>query len=345
MRLIINTVLNSRYSIISYISQGGFGFTYLAEDNLFKEKVCIKELYISGKSTRGENQEIISENNVNFSFDHFLDKFWEEASQLALFNHPNIVKVKDFFKENGSAYMVMEFVEGVSLRQLILESGPLPINNAISLFNQLLDAVEIVHNASMLHRDIKPDNILLKPDQSLVLIDFGSAREFLEGKTLTQTAMLTPGYAPIEQYGSKRQRGAFTDIYALGATLYFMITGVKPIDATDRYAEEMPAPHQLNSEISLQLSSAIMLAMQMRPEDRFQSVSEFRKGLFDLSRPLTKKTKFLFKRPLNLFQKLKGRKNFVIFILSIALISTLLLFYFSEKRNENLDEIEVVKDE
>jgi serine/threonine protein kinase len=173
----------------------------------------------------------------------------------------------------------MEFVEGQTLKQLVSSGGAMNTEIALPIFNQLLDAVETVHKAGMLHRDIKPDNILITPDKKVVLIDFGSARDFIEGKTLTQTAMLTPGYAPIEQYGSKKQRGAYTDIYALGATLYFMLTATKPQDATDRYSEEMPAPHELNPKVSTQLSSVIMLAMQIKPEDRFQKVGDMRAAI------------------------------------------------------------------
>jgi serine/threonine protein kinase len=144
---------------------------------------------------------------------------------------------------------------------------------------QLLDAVETVHNANMLHRDIKPENVLIANDNKVVLIDFGSARDYEEAKTLTHSTILTPGYAPIEQYSNRAKRGAFTDIYALGATLYFLLTGQKPLPATDRYQEQLPSPQQLNPAISTQLSSAVMMAMAMKPEDRFQTVADLRAAL------------------------------------------------------------------
>jgi serine/threonine protein kinase len=117
-----------------------------------------------------------------------------------------------------------------------------------------------------------------------VLIDFGSAREFTEGKTITQTAMLTPGFAPIEQYSNRAKRGTFTDIYALGATLYFLLTGHKPIAATDRYREQLASPHQINPAVSEQLSSAVMMAMEMKEEDRFQHIGDFRAAMTMLAK-------------------------------------------------------------
>jgi serine/threonine protein kinase len=136
----------------------------------------------------------------------------------------------------------------------------------------------------MLHRDIKPDNILLSAKNRVVLIDFGSAREFTEGKTITQTAMLTPGFAPIEQYSNRAKRGTFTDIYALGATLYFLLTGHKPLAATDRYREQLAAPHQISPAVSEQLSSAVMMAMEMKEEDRFQHIGDFRAAMTILAK-------------------------------------------------------------
>ena len=272
-------LLQNRYLVTRMIGQGGFGITYEAIDQTLDKKVCIKELFVSGQNTRGANFKVLTQNIGDFSFDDFVKRFLDEARQLARFEHPNIVRVRDVFKANETAYMVMSFVEGQTLKQRIIGSGAMSTETAMPIFYQLLDAVETVHKAGMLHRDIKPDNILLTTGSFVVLIDFGSARDFTEGKTMTQTAMLTPGYAPIEQYSSKKQRGAYTDIYALGATLYFMLTGKKPFEATDRYAEEMPAPHQINKNIGTQISSAVMLALEMKAEDRFQSVGEFRMAL------------------------------------------------------------------
>jgi serine/threonine protein kinase len=286
MKLTLQTLLNNRYQVTSYLSQGGFGYTYLAIDNLFNEKVCVKELYISGRSTRGAGQEVVSENSKDFSFEYFADRFWDEARQLASFNHPNIVKVKDFFKANGTIYMVMEFIEGETLQARKKKGGLEDEKSLHHVMSQLLDAVEEVHRHGILHRDIKPENILITKEDKVVLIDFGSARDFEDGKTVAHTTLLTPGYAPIEQYSNRAKRGTYTDIYALGATMYFLLTGEKPLAATDRHLESLMPPHKINSSVSSQLSSAVMMAMEMKPEDRFQHVGELREvlKLLDLNR-------------------------------------------------------------
>jgi formylglycine-generating enzyme required for sulfatase activity/serine/threonine protein kinase len=272
-------LLHQRYSIQSGIGQGGFGITYLAYDQKLDQEVCIKELFVSGNSTRGANLTVHSQSTGDFSFADFVQRFVQEARQLARFQHLNIVRVLDIFQENGTAYTVMEYVKGETLKSKIQREGAMAEKAAMSTIAQLMDAVEEVHNKGMLHRDIKPDNVLITPEGRLVLIDFGSAREFTEGRTTTQTAMLTPGYAPPEQYSTRAQRGPYTDIYALGATMYYLLTGEKPIPVTDRSLEDLVAPHQINPSISTQVSSAVMLAMELKPEHRFQTVADMREAV------------------------------------------------------------------
>ncbi len=272
-------LLYNRYAIQQTLGQGGFGITYLAYDQRLEQEVCIKELFISGNSTRGANMTVQSQGNSSFSFQEFVDRFLQEARQLVKFQHPNIVRVIDIFEENDTAYMVMEYVQGETLKNLIQQKGILAEKDAMFLISQLMDAVESVHSKGMLHRDIKPENILISTERRVVLIDFGSAREFAEGKTSHQTIMLTSGYAPPEQYSERAKRGPFTDIYALGATLYFLLTGEKPLASTDRNFEELPAPQELNPEVSLQVSNAILKAMELKPDQRFQSVAEMKAAM------------------------------------------------------------------
>ena len=271
--------LYNRYSIQKVLGQGGFGITYLAFDQKLEQEVCIKELFVSGNSTRGANMTVQSQGNSDFSFSDFVDRFLQEARQLARFQHPNIVRVIDIFQENDTAYTVMEFVNGETLKERIQRTGALEEKEAMHLIKQLLDAVEVIHAKGMLHRDIKPENILISPEGRIVLIDFGSAREFAEGKASHQTVLITSGYAPPEQYSEHAKRGPFTDIYALGATLYYLLTGQKPAASTERSLEELLAPQQLNFKLTNTISSAILKAMELKPDSRFQSIGEMREAL------------------------------------------------------------------
>ena len=285
MNLPENHLLNGRYRIEKLIGQGGFGKTYKAHDEQDKLDICVKELFISGSSTRGQGNTVNSVPLAGITFESFKRKFLKEASELAKFNHPNIVRVVDVFEENNTAYFVMDFVEGETIKDRVKREGALPRKQAIDVMGQLLDAVQEVHKKGKLHRDIKPDNILLTPEGKVVLIDFGNARNFSDGKTLTQTALLTPGYAPWEQYAERAKRTKASDIYSLGATMYFLLTGKKPLPAPDRMAEDLLAPHEVNKRVDTQISSAVMLALQMKPKDRFQSVADFRSALQFLGDP------------------------------------------------------------
>jgi uncharacterized protein (TIGR02145 family) len=351
-------LLHQRYSIQNSLGQGGFGITYLAYDSKLDQEVCIKELFVSGNSTRGTNLTVHSQTTGGFSFADFVQRFVQEARQLARFQHPNIVRVIDVFQENDTAYTVMEYVRGETLKNKVQRDGSINESTAMAIISQLLDAVEEVHIKGMLHRDIKPDNVIVTKEGRLVLIDFGSARDFSDGKTTTQTAMLTPGYAPPEQYSDRAKRGPFTDIYALGATMYYILTGEKPIPVTDRNLEELIPPHQLNANISSQVSSAVMLAMELKPEHRFQHISEMREALKSLKLDFQKmKTEEPVSRGQEEPKKNEsvngdGRKKiWVLFYGLVAIVIFGLIFYLSQDRTttamltENTEESESIETE
>ena len=289
----LNFQLNNKYRIKKVLGQGGFGITYLAEDTLLDKDVCVKELFISGNSTRGADMTVLTQSMKDFTFADFKERFIQEAKQLARFNHNNIVRVIEFFEANNTAYVLMEYVDGQTLKEKVAFGGPLSADAAQKIIESILDAVEAVHKAGMLHRDIKPDNLIIGNDGRVVLIDFGSARAYSDDKTIAQTALVSPGYAPLEQYNPSARKGTFTDIYSIGATFYFMLTAVKPLNVTERYSERIKAPHEINPNVSIQVSSAVMLAMEMKAEDRFQNVADFRLGLKQLAtvkKPVKKAT-------------------------------------------------------
>jgi serine/threonine protein kinase len=284
-----NYILQNRYHIIRLIGQGGFGLTYLATDTELNKKVCIKELFIDGINQRTAETVTLTQGKTNFPWQHFIANFKKEAQKIAEFKHPNIVSVSSVFEANGTVYYVMDYVEGETLKDRLKTMGrPFNPEELKPIAAQIFDAVETVHQKGLLHRDIKPDNILITSDDKIVLIDFGSARENMDEKTvalLSATTMifLTHGYAAPEMYSNTVLKGKYTDIYSLGATFYFLLTAVKPTAANDLIlGAKMPNVHELNTNVSTQISSVIGLAMQLKPEDRFQMVSEFRAALKNL---------------------------------------------------------------
>ncbi len=315
-------ILHHRYRTVSVIGQGGFGITYLCRDERLQRMVCIKEFFLSGHCTRGSGQTVITQGLNAGDFAHFRARFSEEARALARFRHPGIVQVLDVFEEHNTAYYAMDYVEGETLKALVQRKGPLPMTEAMPFMHKLLDAVETVHTADLLHRDIKPDNIIVRADGQPVLIDFGNARHFSEGRTLSQTAILTPGYAPPEQYTERARRGPYTDVYGLGATLYFALTGMKPLAVTDRQMEQLKAPHQLFTDIPETLSSAVMLAMNINPEDRFQDIPAFKNALTSTQNTISRKGnwQFIFGTGETIGKKIMSSSKMVILMLVFLLV-------------------------
>lgn len=277
------TKLNGRYVIERVIGQGGFGITYYARHEMLMHVYAIKEFYISGYNTRDTVHNTVSLQGMKEDmYDKYKQRFVEEARTVVSLDHPNIVKVVDIFEENNTAYMVMPFVEGTSLQKLVEKNGGrLPYELTVNYMGQLSAAVGYIHSKHILHRDIKPDNVLITPDNRVILIDFGSAREFVNDKTQRQTSILTHGYAPPEQYSSVSRKGNYTDIYALGGVYYFCLTGEVPAEATTRLLEAgeghdpLVEPKVLNPSVSDSVNRTIVKAMALKPENRYQTVAEF----------------------------------------------------------------------
>ena len=271
------TALNGgKYVIERKLGEGGFGITYTAVQRGLNRAVCIKEYFLAGRCVRNTQAKTVHlQGGGEDIFEKYRKAFVKEAQTLASLHHPNIVEVIDIFDENNTSYMVMPFIEGRSLQSIVDKNGPLPYPEAVNYMAQITSAVDYIHKRNILHRDIKPDNIMITADYKAILIDFGSAREFQQDKTQAHTSMLTHGYAPPEQYTANSRKGSYTDIYAIGATLYFILTGQVPLEAAARLTEELVEPIKLNSSIPPEGNYTIMKAMRLKKEERYQTVQEF----------------------------------------------------------------------
>jgi len=274
------------YVITKILGQGGFGITYLAEDSNLGRDVAIKEYLPTGMAIReGDDsiQPVTGEQGEQYRWG--LDRFISEAQTLARFKHQNIVHVYSVFSENNTAYMVMEYEQGRGLDAILKEQKTLSENKINTILHPLLEGLEQVHEFGFIHRDIKPANIFIREDGTPVLLDFGSARLSLGEHTQNLTAMVSPGFAPFEQYSSTGDKqGPWTDIYGLGATLYRAVIGRSPPNAMDRsesllqHSRDNYVPiHEMNpAGYSPALLDAIDAAMSFKTTERPQSISAWR---------------------------------------------------------------------
>jgi serine/threonine-protein kinase len=287
-----SALASGEYHIKQPLGQGGFGITYQGVDTRLNRPVAVKEFFPEGCWREGST--VVSAGRWNSdTYSDAKQKFLLEGQTLGQFNHPGIVQVFYYFEENNTAYMVMEYLRGKTLTELLKQrQGKLSEVNALKYIAKVGEALEVLHLAQFLHRDIKPDNIMLANDGRVVLIDFGAARDFASNNITRYTTMLTPGYAPLEQYGRALKHGAFTDIYALGSTLYHLLTGKAPVSAIERAAGvELPTVKEIDPRISSHVSEAIAKAMIMDVTERIQSVREFLDLLHLEAAKLTTSTK------------------------------------------------------
>jgi len=273
--------LLNEYEIDSVLGKpGGFGITYLATDTQLRQSVAIKEYLPSDFAIReGVNTVSIKSSSDQESFQWGLKCFIDEAQVLAKFNHQNIVKVLRFFEANGTAYMVMEYQEGKSLTDYLKGGRTLTEKELLTIVLPLLDGLIEVHKAGFLHRDIKPSNIYIHSNNIPILLDFGSARYVVGQKTRSVTSIVTPGYAPLEQYDSEvKNQGPWTDIYALGAVMYYAISGEAPPAATRRIMKDpmIPAVKVGKGNYNNRLLKAIDWALELSEEDRPQTIAFWR---------------------------------------------------------------------
>ncbi|WP_315785065.1 serine/threonine-protein kinase [Fischerella sp. JS2] len=272
-----------KYTLDQEIGRGGFGITFKATHHFLNHVVVIKTL----------NEKL----RQHPDFAKFERQFQDEARRLATCIHPNIVRVSDFFVETGLPYMVMEYIPGDTLGEAYVLPGiPLPEATAIHYIRQIGAALQVVHQNGLLHRDVKPDNIILRQGtQEVVLIDFGIAREFNSGVRQTHTGMVSEGYSPIEQYLSQATRTPATDVYGLAATLYSLLTGQVPMPALLRDREQMPTPRELQPHLSAAVNQAVMRGMAIEAKFRPQTVAEWLKllpgeGINQIAAPVVTQT-------------------------------------------------------
>lgn len=279
MNLPINSTLQGgKYKIVRFISAGGFGCTYEGSHVMLKKRVAIKEFFVKDFCNRDE---ITSRVTVGVTAKKALvsklkNKFIEEAQSLCSLEHPHIVPVYDVFEDNGTAYYVMEYIDGASLDGMVKKAGPMSEQKAVEYILQIADALRYVHSKNRLHLDIKPGNIMVDKKDKAMLIDFGASKQYDEeaGENTSTLLGVTPGYAPLEQMSNDVVKfHPSTDIYALGATLYKLLTGITPPSATLLGSGEELKP--IPSSISENVRNAVYKAMQTNKSKRPQSIDEF----------------------------------------------------------------------
>ena len=268
-----------KYKIEKVLGQGGFGITYLASHEFLGRQVCVKEFFFKDYCERDESTSQVSLGTVGSRemVVRFMAKFLKEARTVSLLDHPNIIRIHDIFKENNTAYYVMEYVEGEPLSDIVSKGGALPETESVNYIRQIASALDYVHQRSINHLDVKPANIMIRrSDNKAVLIDFGLSKQYDEqgGQTSTTPVGISHGYAPMEQYkqGGVSTFSPPTDIYALGATLYKLVTGNTPPSAMDVLDEGLPS---LPACISGPVADAIRKAMQPRKVDRPKSIIDW----------------------------------------------------------------------
>lgn len=283
------TILNEKYIVGKVLGEGGFGITYLGWDTIFNIKIAIKEYYPNGMVIRDvtltkSTLQLVSETEQK-NFEDGLERYVNEARMLSKFsNLPGIVSVKDFFYANGTAYIVMEYIDGISLKDYLKEKGGrISAQETLELMKPVLSSLDVVHKNHLLHRDISPDNIMIGKDGVVKLIDFGAARYFEADYDKSMTVVLKHGYAPVEQYYRSGNRGEWTDIYSLCATMYRMVTGVVPVESIARLEEDRLIPINRYKKVKAPrfFRKAIEQGMSVNAKDRQQDLYELYQQLYD----------------------------------------------------------------
>lgn len=281
--LLPGTKLDRKYIVGKVLGYGGFGVTYIGWDTVLRRKVAVKEYLPSVFATRsyGAKQLTVFSGEASKQFQAGLESFISEARRLAKFNAvPEIVDIYDCFEENGSGYIVMEYLKGVTIKEILQAKQRIPVARARLIVLTVLRGLSQVHKEGIIHRDIAPDNIFITESGEVRILDFGAARYTVAAQSKSLSVVLKPGYAPEEQYRSHGEQGPWTDVYALGATFYRMITGVRPEDSIRRLAEDnLKTPTELGIKIEPNIENAIMNSLNVQKEYRIQNAESFARAL------------------------------------------------------------------
>lgn len=277
------TILSGEYLVGQALGQGGFGITYIGRDLGLDRIVAIKEFYPIGLSNRNNDvsSSITVTQNEDTAYEAMKKRFLDEARVLAKFGGlGGVVNVMRYFAENNTAYFVMEYLHGTDLRQVVKNRGPLSGEELFPLLRPVMQALEMIHSEGVIHRDISPDNLMLQSDGTLKLLDFGAARQLEGNRSLS--VELKHGYAPVEQYSGGGQ-GPWSDVYALCATIYYCLTGVKPPQSVQRAmeaGEELKKPSELGARLTPRQEAALLRGLAVRKSERFQTMKELEDALF-----------------------------------------------------------------
>lgn len=331
--LVPGTILKEHYVIGEVVGAGGFGITYKAWDTVLERKVAIKEYYPVQMVTRvpGEEEVVVFLNKREAEFKKGLYDFLQEAKIMSQFrNSENVCNSYDQFEMNGTAYIVMEFLEGQTLKGYVKsrKENPLEESEILTIISQVLSGLEDIHKNNVIHLDIAPDNIWIMPDGRIKIIDFGAAKS-KQVKKDNETIILKPGFAPPEQYRRNGKIGPWTDIYAVGATLYFLLTGEVPLESSDRDKEDVMQEPAMLAMISKVANDVTMRAMAVRPELRFKTAREFATELYkEKVRSLENEIK----------RRKRNRRSFLLAMaITLAAVASMVVYYgmFKNKIQED----------
>lgn len=281
----MGTILAGKYLVGRVLGQGGFGITYVGWDIALERKVAIKEYYPSGQVSRNPGSRGLTwytSVQSQQAKQNGTQIFLKEARKMSKVDDiPNVVRVRDLFQENETAYIVMDFVEGETLKARLEKTGPLPWEQAKGIFLPAIQAMEQVHQAGLVHRDISPDNLMLTPDGKVKILDLGAAKDLSVNNGASSMQVAKGGFSPFEQYTQRGSSGPWTDVYAMAATVYYTLTGKLPPVATDRVVEDTISWDEPGLKVlSAQALEALQKAMVISAKNRMQSIEEPEKGLY-----------------------------------------------------------------